>query len=129
MTDPDDASAVPMGVDVTRLGPAQVCDFLLGGAHNFAVDRLGDVMRMAQTMLDRHVSSSVNGRCVECGVPGPCDWWETAAGVFFRLRCLPRRIPGLSRPELVGARRLPLNSRAGVAEGPPEQSPKRPTRR
>jgi hypothetical protein len=61
-------------------------------------------LAIAQRALDQHVVSSVTGLCVVCRVPGPCLRRETAAVVFARFERLPRRVPGLSRPELVGAR-------------------------
>ncbi|HEX3779447.1 MAG TPA: SAM-dependent methyltransferase [Pseudonocardiaceae bacterium] len=35
----DDSRSVPPSVDVTRPNPARIYDYLLGGAHNFAIDR------------------------------------------------------------------------------------------
>lgn len=67
-------------------------------------------LAIAQNVLDRHVTSSATGRCLECGVPGPCLRRETAAAVFTRHEQLPRRIPGLTRPDLVGARRIHPNN-------------------
>jgi hypothetical protein len=66
----------------------------------------GDQLAIAQDMLDRHVTCSATGRCLACGVPGPCARREMAAVVFARFLRLPQRIPGLSRPELVGSRVL-----------------------
>lgn len=60
----------------------------------------------AQRILDVHVTSSANGRCIECGVLGPCSQRETALGIFTGTLRLPRRRPGATQPELVGARRL-----------------------
>jgi hypothetical protein len=56
----------------------------------------------AQRLLDTHVTSSVDGRCVECGKPGPCPKRETAVVVFSRTLRLPRRQPGATRPEAIG---------------------------
>ena len=61
-------------------------------------------LAIAQAVLDRHATSSATGFCLACGVPGPCLRNETAATVFMVRRGLPRRVPGLSRPELIGAR-------------------------
>jgi hypothetical protein len=60
----------------------------------------------AQRMLDRHITSSANGRCIECGQVGPCLARETAAVIFSRTLRLPRRRPGATRPDLVNARRV-----------------------
>ncbi len=60
----------------------------------------------AQRTLDTHITSSANGRCLLCGAPGPCYKRETAVVIFSRTLRLPRRQPGATRPELVGARRL-----------------------
>ena len=59
----------------------------------------------AQAVLDRHTVSSADGLCVTCKVPGPCAERETAARVFVSSARLPRRRPGATRPELLGARR------------------------
>jgi hypothetical protein len=66
----------------------------------------------AQRVLDEHLTDSHTGRCRGCGAPGPCWRRETAVAVFSRYARLPRRVPGLSRPELVGARRLQPPRRA-----------------
>ena len=60
----------------------------------------------AQRTLDTHITSSANGRCLLCGTPGPCYKRETAVVIFSRTLRLPRRQPGATRPELVGARRV-----------------------
>ncbi len=60
----------------------------------------------AQLTLDTHITSSANGRCIQCGALGPCHERETAVVIFSRTLRLPRRQPGATRPELVGARRL-----------------------
>jgi len=60
----------------------------------------------AQRTLDRHIVSSVSGRCIDCGQLGPCPAREAAALVFSRLLRLPVRRPGVTRPELVSARRV-----------------------
>ncbi len=60
----------------------------------------------AQRTLDTHITSSANGRCLQCGTPGPCYKRETAVVIFSRSLRLPLRRPGATRPELVGARRL-----------------------
>ena len=60
----------------------------------------------AQTILERHAVSSADGMCLSCRVPGPCVEHEAAAPAFRLSMRLPRRVPGLTRPELVGARRI-----------------------
>jgi hypothetical protein len=60
----------------------------------------------AQRILDTHVTSSVNGRCVVCDTPGPCYRREWAVVVFSRSLRLPLRRPGATRPELIKARRV-----------------------
>ncbi|GAA4690981.1 hypothetical protein [Phytohabitans rumicis] len=63
-------------------------------------------LAIAQQVLDEHVTSSATGRCLKCGALGPCYRRETATVVFSRFLRLPSRIPGLTKPELVGARRV-----------------------
>ena len=63
-------------------------------------------IRHAQAMLEQHAVSIADGLCVTCGVLGPCAEHEAAATVFKTSRRLPRRPPGATRPELVGARRV-----------------------
>jgi len=65
-----------------------------------------DRLAQAQRTLDRHITSSANGRCIECGRPGPCPIRETAVVVFARTLRLPLRRPGATRPELIKARRV-----------------------
>ena len=36
----------------------------------------------AQRTLDTHITSSANGRCLQCGTPGPCYKRETAVVIF-----------------------------------------------
>jgi hypothetical protein len=60
----------------------------------------------AQAVLNLHATSSATGLCRVCRIPGPCPRRETAMSVFCRYHRLPRRIPGLSEPELIGARRV-----------------------
>lgn len=66
-----------------------------------ARDRLAD----AQSVLDAHTSDPA-GRCVACDAIDPCDERERAGAVFARSGALPRRTPGLTRPELVSPRRV-----------------------
>jgi len=60
----------------------------------------------AQRALDTHITSSATGRWLACGTLGPCGRRESAASIFSRTLRLPRRQPGATRPELIGARRL-----------------------
>jgi hypothetical protein len=60
----------------------------------------------AQALLDEHVTSSATGRCLACDSLGPCWRRENAVVIFSRTLRLPTRLPGASRPELVGARRV-----------------------
>jgi hypothetical protein len=55
-----------------------------------------------QTILDAHVGAS-GGRCAVCGA-GVCQPYLRAGRVFAWSGHLPRRRPGLTRPELAGAR-------------------------
>lgn len=55
----------------------------------------------AQAQLDRHTAPSADGRCAACGEEDPCDLRRVALRVFGRCGCLPRRWPGVSRPEQV----------------------------
>jgi hypothetical protein len=65
----------------------------------------GEQIEQAQAVLERHAVSSVDGLCVACGVLGPCASQQRAARVFARALRLPRRVPGLTQPHLIGARR------------------------
>ncbi|MFI9643726.1 hypothetical protein ACIG87_27340 [Micromonospora sp. NPDC051925] len=65
----------------------------------------GGQIDQAQATLDRHAVSSGDGLCVECKVLGPCADHEAAAKVFMLSARLPRRQPGATRPELLGAGR------------------------
>jgi len=65
----------------------------------------GTRLDQAQATLDRHAVSSGDGLCVECRVLGPCAEHEAAAKVFALSPRLPRRRPGATRPELMGAKR------------------------
>jgi hypothetical protein len=60
----------------------------------------------AQAVLNLHSTSSATGLCQVCGVPGPCFRRESAISIFSRYLRLPRRVPGLSKPDLIGARRV-----------------------
>src|SRR3712207_6549431 len=66
----------------------------------------GERVERAQVMLERHAVSSADGLCLACGVPGPCPERDAASAVFRLSLRLPRRVPGATRPELVGARRV-----------------------
>jgi hypothetical protein len=63
----------------------------------------------AQRTLDMHITSSADGRCLRCGTPGPCRKRERAVVVFSRTLRLPRRQPGATRPESIGAKDAAFN--------------------
>ncbi|MDM4721686.1 hypothetical protein QTQ03_19590 [Micromonospora sp. WMMA1363] len=65
----------------------------------------GDQIDRAQAVLERHTVSSADGRCLACGVLGPCPDQERATRVFALALRLPRRVPGLTQPHLIGVRR------------------------
>jgi hypothetical protein len=57
-----------------------------------------------QIILDAHVGAS-GGRCAVCGPgAGVCQPYLRASRAFAWSGHLPRRRPGLTRPELAGAR-------------------------
>ncbi|MCI0689264.1 MAG: hypothetical protein L0Y54_18830 [Sporichthyaceae bacterium] len=58
-----------------------------------------------QGVLDAHPVSSGTGRCVICGVE-VCPSRLEALQALAALQQLPRRAPGATRPELIGARRV-----------------------
>lgn len=64
------------------------------------------VVERAQRIVDQHAILMASGKCSHCGTPGPCDQRWLALRELARNKRLPRRAPGLSRPELVGARRI-----------------------
>jgi hypothetical protein len=66
-------------------------------------------LEQAQRLLDAHVMALNTGLCRLCGTLDSCDYRDAASATFARYRRLPRRRPGASRPELVGARRLTLS--------------------
>jgi len=57
----------------------------------------------AQRSLDTHTVSST-GYCLACQILGPCRPREIAESIFYRSLRLPRRHPGATHPELLGAR-------------------------
>jgi hypothetical protein len=69
----------------------------------------------AQRMLDLHVMSLPDGACRTCRSTGSCAARERAMATFARARRLPRRRPGASHPELIGARRVTFATVPGVA--------------
>ena len=76
----------------------------------------GEQIDHAQEVLDRHAVSSGDGLCVTCKVFGPCPAREKAADTFTLSARLPRRRPGATRPELLGAKPADfrwLSERAG----------------
>lgn len=72
-------------------------------------------LAIAQQVLNDHVADGVSGRCRRCAAPSPCWRRETAVVVFSRFSRLPRRVPGSTRPELVGARRLHQSQFAAIS--------------
>jgi hypothetical protein len=66
----------------------------------------GTQLDRAQAELDRHAVSSADGLCVQCKTLGPCAAHEAAARVFELSARLPRRTPGATHPELIGATRV-----------------------
>jgi hypothetical protein len=61
----------------------------------------------AQRLLDAHVMVLNSGTCRLCGTRNSCGYRDAASAIFARYRRLPRRRPGASQPEMVGARRVP----------------------
>jgi hypothetical protein len=66
-----------------------------------------DQLAEAQRTLDTHTVGST-GFCLTCGILGPCRPRMSAESIFYRSLRLPRRHPGATRPELLGARRVRL---------------------
>ena len=60
-------------------------------------------LAVAERVLVEH-ATGIDGRCGRCRTLGPCYRRETALSVFSRTLRLPRRAPGASRPELLGAK-------------------------
>lgn len=75
-------------------------------ANTYYARSAAEPLAEAQQTLDRHVTSSATGRCLECGSLGPCRNREGAVAIFARSLRLPMRQPGASRPELIGAVRV-----------------------
>lgn len=63
-------------------------------------------MDQAQQALERLAVSSADGLCLAYRVPGPCAEHEAAVRLFMLSTRLPRRIPGTTRPELIGTRHV-----------------------
>lgn len=55
-----------------------------------------DQLDRAQAVVDRHVATAPNGRCLACGQAEPCRARAVASAVFARYGRLPRRRPGLA---------------------------------
>jgi hypothetical protein len=60
----------------------------------------------AQIAIEQHCLSLATCTCRACGVAFPCAEYEKATNVFRKALSLPRRRPGASLPELLGARRV-----------------------
>ncbi|WP_329013078.1 hypothetical protein OG271_03765 [Micromonospora rifamycinica] len=92
-----------------NLHPSAPCGVLspsMEGGEKVTTYPGGGQVDAAQVALERHAVSSADGRCLGCGALGPCTTHEQAMQVFrFALR-LPKRVPGATRPELIGARRV-----------------------
>jgi hypothetical protein len=71
-----------------------------------------DQLAEAQRTLDVHTVSST-GYCLTCEILGPCRPRESAESIVSHSLRLPRRRPGRTRPELLGARRI---GAAGLAD-------------
>jgi hypothetical protein len=56
-----------------------------------------------QPVLDAHAASAVTGRCGRCGIE-EYEPYRDALRALTELHQLPRRAPGATRPELIGAR-------------------------
>jgi len=56
--------------------------------------------------INEHATLSGSGLCRACRVEGPCDSRASADGTLHRTGILPRRAPGVTRPELIGLRRV-----------------------
>lgn len=59
-----------------------------------------------RAVIDLHAIEAASGRCVECRVPGPCLPRKDALYVLDVRYQLPHRLPGATRPEAIGARRV-----------------------
>lgn len=66
----------------------------------------GGQIDRAQAELERHTVSSTDGRCLMCGVPGPCTDHERATRVFELALRLPQRVPGATQPQMIKARKV-----------------------
>jgi hypothetical protein len=60
----------------------------------------------AQFAIEQHGLSLATCACRACGAAFPCADYEKAMDVFRDALSLPRRRPGASHPELLGARRV-----------------------
>lgn len=81
----------------------------------YYADTAVDVLEAAQRDLDTHAISSV-GYCLSCHILGPCRPRALAELVFEHSLRLPRRRPGHTRPELLGARRVAATGRDKVGQ-------------
>lgn len=61
--------------------------------------------RAARIALDEHLIMGT-GRCRSCKAFGPCSYRNAAIRVISRASWLPMRTPGLTRPELLGAKQI-----------------------
>ena len=58
----------------------------------------------AQAVVDRHIASGLDGRCLACGQEEPCPARAHASATFAEYGRLPRRTPGLTGS---GTKRVP----------------------
>lgn len=94
----EEARRIPVGVDLTRASAARVYDYLLGGGHNFAVDRelarqalaalpsIRDIAIANRTFLHRVVRECVQAGVTQfldlgSGIPGVGNVHEVARSV------------------------------------------------
>lgn len=81
------------------------------GMHNATIEE--HQLWSAQRLLDIHVISSSDGRCLGCGQLGSCRPRQHAAAIFSQTLRLPQRTPGATHPERVGLRRTVLRQPTG----------------
>jgi hypothetical protein len=54
----------------------------MAAANTYYATSAAEPLAQAQRILDRHVTSSATGRCLECGSLGPCGQREGAVAIF-----------------------------------------------
>lgn len=73
-----------------------------------AVDQICAELRGAQIQLNYH-AVDLAGRCVRCATSGPCRYRLDAERRFAAYHRLPERLPGATRPQMVGARKIDVS--------------------